>query len=91
MILFSPVVPFPSYLGEKMQAVKQGATSMKMFTIWGNRNRSTPGTYRQLLAQTLRKAPEVHCTPDSLPDGEHTFDSKSLSVLTSLLPLCLPR
>jgi len=92
MILFSPVVPFPSYLGEKLQAAKRGGESpMKMFTIWGNRNRSTPGTYRQLLAQTLRKAPEVHCTPDTLPDGEHAFDSKCLGVLTSLLPLCLPR
>merc|ERR1719506_143168 len=92
MILFSPIVPFPSYLGEKLQSQKKGATTpIKMFTIWGNKNRSTPGTYRQLLAQTLRKAPEVHCTPDTLPDGDHSFDSKSLSILTSLLPLCLPR
>mmetsp|Transcript_7755 Transcript_7755/g.13012 ORF Transcript_7755/g.13012 Transcript_7755/m.13012 type:complete len:834 (+) Transcript_7755:85-2586(+) len=91
MILFSPIVPFPAFLGEKMQAVKRDKTPMKMFTIWGNRNRSTPGTYRQLLAQSLRKAPEVHCTPDTLPDGDHSFDSKSYSVLTSLIPLCLPR
>merc|ERR1719152_349900 len=91
MILFSPVVAFPSFLAEKMTSVKRPSTPMKLFTIWGNRNRSTPGSYRQLLAQTLRKAPEIHCTPDTLPDGDHSFDGKSFSVLTSLLPLCLPR
>merc|ERR1712157_597053 len=58
MILFSPIVPFPSYLAEKTGSVKRSATSpMKMFTIWGNRDKSTPGAYRQLLAQALRKAP----------------------------------
>lgn len=92
MILFSPIVPFPSFLAEKMAAMKRaGAAPMKMFTIWGNRNRSTPASYRQLLAQALRKAPEVNCTPDTLPDGDHSFDGKSFSVLTSLLPLCMPR
>jgi hypothetical protein len=39
-----------------------GAGKMKVFTVWGNRNMSTPGTYRQLLAQTLKKAKDVHCT-----------------------------
>ena len=80
--------------------------------------RSTPGTYRQLLAQTMRKAKDVHFTPgalegprgcpgsanawriraeswrvshtrvrkcdkahelrpDTLPDGDHSFDLKS--------------
>lgn len=92
MILFSPVVLFPSYLGEKLQAMpKTPTTPIKMFTVWGNRNKCTPGTYRQLLAQILRKAPEVHCTPDTLPDGEHVFDVKNFNILTSLLPLCLPR
>jgi len=92
MVFFSPVVLFPSFLLEKMSAVqKKGGTPTKMFTVWGNRNRSTPGTYRQLLAQTLRKAPEVHCTPDTLPDGDHSFDQKTFSVLTSLIPLCMPR
>lgn len=92
MILFSPIVPFPSFLAEKVASVKRGATSpTKMFTIWGNRDRSTPGSYRQLLAQALRKAPEVHCTPDTLPDGDHSFDDKSFGLVTSLLPLCLPR
>jgi len=92
MILFSPVVLFPSYLVEKMQAVKKlNPSPMKVFTIWGGRDRATPGTYRQLLAQCLRKAPEVHCTPDTIPDGDHAFDSKSYGVLTSLLPICLPR
>jgi len=94
MVLFSPVVMFPTYLAEKAQSVKRTTTSpspIKMFTVWGNRNRSTPGTYRQLLAQTLRKTKEVHCTPDTMPDGEHVFNSKCAEVLTSLLPICLPR
>lgn len=93
MVLFSPIVLFPSYLAEKMQAMRKasGGAPMKLFTIWGNRNRSTPGTYRQLLAQTIRKAKDVHCTPDTLPDGDHSFDSKTVGVCTSLLPLCLPR
>jgi len=93
MILFSPVVLFPTYLREKMEAVKKGSggEKMKLFTVWGNKNRSTPGTYRQLLSQTLRKAPEVQCTPDTLPEGQHAFDNQSLTVLTSLLVLCLPR
>jgi len=93
MILFSPVVLFPTYLGEKFQALpKSGpATPMKLFAVWGNRNRCTPGTYRQLVAQILRKAPEVHFTPDTLPDGDHAFDDKNFNILTSLLPLSLPR
>merc|ERR1712137_1287119 len=93
MVLFTPVVPFPTYLGEKMKELDSlgSGSPVKVFTIWGSRNRSTPGTYRQLLAQILRKAPDVHCTPDTLPDGDHSFDAKSMSVLSSLLPLCLPR
>jgi len=91
MVLFSPVVLFPSFLGEKLQLLAKNGQTMKLFCVWGNRNRSTPGTYRQLLAQILRKAPDVHCSPDTLPDGEHAFDAKNYNVLTSLLPLCLPR
>merc|ERR1711972_1235504 len=93
MILFSPVVLFPSFLSEKLTATKTSAAPqpLKVFTVWGNRNRSTPGTYRQLLSQTLRKAPEVQCTPDTLPDGDHSFDSKSMGILESLVPLCVPK
>lgn len=95
MVLFSPITLFPSYLGEKMQALPrktvEARTLTKLFLVWGNRNRSTPGTYRQLLSQMLRRSPQMHCTPDNLPDGDDTFDSKSLAVLKSLLPLCLPR
>jgi len=93
MVLFSPVVLFPSFLSEKMHSIAKTAPAapMKLFAVWGNRNRSTPGTYRQLLAQVLRKNPEVHFTPDTLPDGEHTFDDKYVNILNSLLPLCLPR
>jgi len=92
MILFSPVVLFPSFLAEKLQSAKKSASApMKVFTVWGAKNRSTPGTYRQLLAQTLRKAPDVSCTPDTLPEGDHSFDSKALNTLTSLMALSLPR
>merc|ERR1711972_953226 len=93
MILFSPVVLFPSFLGEKLTVAKKTTAPhpMKIFTVWGNRNRSTPGTYRQLLSQTLRKAPEIQCTPDTLPDRDHSFDSKSMSILESLVPLCAPK
>lgn len=92
MVLFSPVVLFPSFLAQKMEALRQESSSkMKVYTVWGNRNRSTPGTYRQLLAQTLKKAKHVHCTPDTMPDADHSFDSKSVGVLTSILSLCLPR
>jgi len=93
MVLFSPIVLFPGFLAEKIQAVKKSSSTspMKLFTIWGSRNRSTPGAYRQQLATTLRKAPEVHTTPDTIPDLDHGFDAKCLSVLLSLLPLCLPR
>merc|ERR1740122_137132 len=86
MIFFSPVVPFPSFLAEKMVTLRKGPAAsppVKMFTVFGNRNRSTPGGYRQLLAQALRKASDVSCTPDTLPDGDHAFDAKSLSILTS--------
>eukprot|EP00746_Dinoflagellata_sp_MGD_P000514 gnl/MRDRNA2_/MRDRNA2_100923_c0_seq1.p1 gnl/MRDRNA2_/MRDRNA2_100923_c0~~gnl/MRDRNA2_/MRDRNA2_100923_c0_seq1.p1 ORF type:complete len:838 (-),score=219.69 gnl/MRDRNA2_/MRDRNA2_100923_c0_seq1:235-2748(-) len=94
MVLFNTVMPFPTFLGQKLDAParrKEQRPNLKIFTIWGNRDRTTPGTYRQLLAQTLKKAPEVHCTPDTLPDGEHEFSEGSFGVLTSLLPLCLPR
>merc|ERR1712061_375574 len=84
MIFFSPVVPFPSFLAEKIGALKKGtATPTKMFHIWGNKDKSTPGSYRQLLTQALRKAPELQCTPDTLPDGDHSFDAKSFQILTS--------
>merc|ERR1712079_983845 len=77
MLLFSPIVLFPAFLGDKLQAAKTNVGStMKMFTVWGNRNKSTPGTYRQLLSQTLRKVPGLKCTPDTLPDGDHSFDAK---------------
>merc|ERR1712187_1053052 len=92
MVLFSPVVLFPSFLAEKLVSAKRmAAQPLKIFAVWGNRNRSTPGTYRQLLSQTLRKAPEVQCTPDTLPDGDHSFDSKSMGILESLVPLCVPK
>ncbi|CAE8724850.1 unnamed protein product, partial [Polarella glacialis] len=39
LVLFSPIVLFPSFLAEKMQAAKKtGASPLKIFTIWGNRN-----------------------------------------------------
>merc|ERR1712166_1678421 len=41
MVLFSPVVPFPAYMGEKMKTGSRSTASpLKVFTIWGSRNRS---------------------------------------------------
>eukprot|EP00405_Crypthecodinium_cohnii_P023464 CAMPEP_0206468502 /NCGR_PEP_ID=MMETSP0324_2-20121206/29668_1 /ASSEMBLY_ACC=CAM_ASM_000836 /TAXON_ID=2866 /ORGANISM="Crypthecodinium cohnii, Strain Seligo" /LENGTH=839 /DNA_ID=CAMNT_0053941973 /DNA_START=56 /DNA_END=2575 /DNA_ORIENTATION=+ len=94
LLFFSPVVPFPAFLADKMKALGPAPvqpTVMKIFAVWGNRNRSTPGTYRQLLTQVLRKAPQVHCTPDTLPDSDHAFDTKCGAVLQQLLSLVLPR
>jgi predicted esterase len=93
MVLFSPIVLFPGFFAEKVQQKSKARTTstMKLFILWGNKNRSTPPSYRQLLTQAIRKAPEVQSTPDTLPDGDHIFDSKCYKVLTSLLPLCLPR
>jgi len=95
MVLFSPIVMFPTYLGEKLQVMSSSTVPsrpvMKVFLIWGNRNRSTPANYRQLLLRMIKKAPQVHCTSDILPDGDHAFDSNAMSILTSLLPLCMPR
>jgi predicted esterase len=91
MILFNPVVPFPALMAEKMQGQKRGSTPLKLFTIWGPKDKSTPNAYKQSLNQALRKAPEVNCTVDSIPDCDHSFGTKSFAVLTSLVPLCLPR
>lgn len=88
MVLFSPIVLFPSFLGEKIQALRRNTTTppMKLFTVWGARNRSTPGAYRQQLAMILRQAPEVQTTPDTIPDLDHGFNAKCFNVLLSLLP-----
>lgn len=92
LVLFSPIVAFPNFLAEKMASLKKGTPApVKLFTVWGGKNRSTPGSMRQLVAAALRKAPEIHFTPDTLPESGHTFDDKCYGVLTSLLPLCLPK
>lgn len=94
LVLFSPVVPFPRYLQEKLSGlgpVSGSSSPVKMFIVWTNRNRSTPGNYKQLLQQIARKCPEVSCTPDNLPEGDHAFDAKCMEILTNLLPLALPR
>mmetsp|Transcript_9994 Transcript_9994/g.22367 ORF Transcript_9994/g.22367 Transcript_9994/m.22367 type:complete len:844 (-) Transcript_9994:86-2617(-) len=93
MILFSPVVLFPSFLGEKIQTrpMLGPMANSKLYLIWGAQNRSTPSQYKQLLTNTLKKASEVQLTPDTLPEGDHSFTVKSSSMLASLLPLCLPR
>jgi len=91
-VFFNPIIPFPSFMGDKAEQLPRLAgPPTKMFTIWGSKDKSTPGPYRQLLVQATRKFPEVQCTPDTLPDGDHKFGENSLSVLTSLLPLVLPR
>mmetsp|Transcript_53099 Transcript_53099/g.153156 ORF Transcript_53099/g.153156 Transcript_53099/m.153156 type:complete len:840 (+) Transcript_53099:69-2588(+) len=90
-IFFNAVVPFPSYLAEKAKGAPRAASPMKLFTIWGSQDRATPAGYRQLLAQVLNDVPQVSCTPDTLPDNDHSFNQKSVSVMSSLLPLIMPR
>lgn len=91
-IFFNAIIPFPGYLGEKGGSGRRPTGQpVKMFTLWGTRDRSTPGAYRQLVNQCVRKHTDVVCTPDTLPDNDHTFDEKSRKVLTQLLPLVLPR
>jgi len=89
MILFSPIVPFPGYLQEKLSLLKRSTVPIKLFTIWGNRNRATPAGFRTLLSQALKRAPEIQSTPDTLPEGDHSFDGTSMDMLTTLMPLCL--
>jgi len=91
MILFSPVVLFPTFLGEKLaeHADRKATAPLKVFAVWGGRNRSTPGTYRQLLQQTLRKVDDVKLTPDTIQDGVHQFDSKSMTIMNSFYPMLL--
>lgn len=88
-IFFNPIIPFPGFLAEK--APGRHKTPVKMFMIWGARDRSTPGAYRQLLQQTMRKFPEVTLTPDTMPDNDHCFNDQSIHVLSSLLPMVMPR
>jgi len=92
MTLFNPIVLFPQYLAERVQTIglsgpPAGGKPIKMFTVYGMRNRSTPSTYRQLLAQTLRKIPAVSCTSDTMPEGDHSLDSKSVVILQQMLSI----
>merc|ERR1711971_618480 len=90
LILFSPVVMFPAFLGEKAASVRKSSEeTIAVFTVWGGRNRSTPGTYRQLLSQTLRKTAGVKHTPDSQPEGDHVFDGRSVGTIQQFLPILL--
>lgn len=59
MIFFSPIVAFPGYLAERLSSMARDSKSapglrlegakgnmgreVKMFIVWGNRNKSTPG------------------------------------------------
>jgi len=91
-LFFNAIIPFPGYLAESVHAGKRSTGApVKFFTMWGSQDKSTPGSYRQLLTQTTRKFPDVHCTPDTLPDNGHVFDKKSMQAMVSLLPLVLPR
>ena len=56
MVLFSPVVPFPSYLAEKMGTLERTApvdNPIKTFLVWGNRNRPTCTDARTKLVEPL--------------------------------------
>jgi len=93
LILFSPVVLFPSFLGEKIQTRPMlGKMAKTMhYIVWGKSDMSTPSQYKQLLSQSLAKASEVTCTTDELPEGDHRFSANASKLLAELLPKCLPR
>merc|ERR1712060_71333 len=42
MIVFNPIVPFPLFLAEKIGATKRDSTPLKLFTMWGDKDQSTP-------------------------------------------------
>jgi len=91
-IFFNAIIPFPLYVADSPHAGKRApGNPTKFFTMWGSLDKSTPGSYRQLLVQTTRKFPDVQFTPDTLPDNGHVFDEKSMKAMLSLLPLVLPR
>ena len=56
---------------------------------WVSEARSQEREVRREIASDarahFRPPPQVHCTPDTMPDGEHNFDSKCLTVLQQLL------
>jgi len=92
-VFMNAIVPFPMFLGEKSAIAKSkvGKDAIKMFTVWGGKDRATPASYRQLLANTLRKFPHVQCTPDTLPDNAHEFSDETASAFGSLLSLAMRR
>merc|ERR1711935_839246 len=86
-ILFSPVVVFPTFLRVGKQ--KQGQENqVKLFTFWGSKNASTPDSYCNALAQKFESAQELQYTPETIPDGEHTVDKKSIAGLAKAISLC---
>jgi len=87
-ILFSPIVVFPCvWRGGKQ---KQGQEDQaKLFTFWGSKNPSTPDSYCDALAHRLGSTQELQYTPETVPDGEHVFDKKSIAALTKAISLCI--
>eukprot|EP00929_Paragymnodinium_shiwhaense_P051289 TRINITY_DN25821_c0_g1_i1.p1 TRINITY_DN25821_c0_g1~~TRINITY_DN25821_c0_g1_i1.p1 ORF type:complete len:841 (+),score=192.67 TRINITY_DN25821_c0_g1_i1:160-2682(+) len=89
MVLCSPIVMFPLFLAKKLAELRRSGKELqatKLYFVWRSNNRATPATYRQLLASTLRReAPEVKCTSDTLPDGGHAMDAKTLAAVSSIL------
>jgi hypothetical protein len=89
MILFSPVVAFPAFVGSKVSAMpKKGNSIQSLYLVWANKNKSTPGTYRQLLQQVLRKVPSVKPTPDNIAEASNEFDKRCYEHLASLVQMC---
>jgi predicted esterase len=87
-ILFSPVVVFPCFWRGGKQ--KQGQEDQaKLFTFWGSKNPSTPDGYCNTLTQKFESSQELQYTPETIPDGEHVFDKKSIAALTKAISLCI--
>jgi len=92
MVLFSPVVLFPTFVVDKNGTLaKHAGPRVKVFAIWGSSaSKTTPANYRQLLAASLRKLPgELVLTPDTMPEGTSQMSETYAHCFSNLLPLCL--
>mmetsp|Transcript_11857 Transcript_11857/g.26990 ORF Transcript_11857/g.26990 Transcript_11857/m.26990 type:complete len:830 (+) Transcript_11857:103-2592(+) len=88
VILFQPIVVFPTFMESK---AKRLGSKVKVYIIWGSRDKYTPAPYRQSLQQIVRKQPDVTLTVDNTPDPEHIFNQKSVDTFDAIMSLLLKR
>jgi len=84
VVLFKPIVLFPTFMEEKAQRLN---FKVKLYLIWGSRDKYTPAQYRQLLQQVFRKMPNVSMTVDNTPDPDHDFNQKCVDTFEAIASL----